>query len=79
MISKDELTRMLRDASDLEEASMGFFTGFVEKYFDWTGFPSDKVSEAKKLIEKLRTDSEKHNKIVENLLVWISERGENEF
>ena len=79
MISKDELTKMLRDASDLEEASMGFFTDFVEKYFDWTGFPPDKVADAKKLIEKLRVDSEKHNKIIENLIPWISGRKENEF
>jgi len=79
MISKDRLTSMLRDACDLEEGSMEFLTTFVERYFDWTGVPPDKVSSAKKLIEKLRTDSEKHNKAVEDMITWISERRENEF
>jgi hypothetical protein len=79
MISKDELTRLLRDASDLEEGVMGFLTKYVEEYFDWTGFPPGKVSEAKGLIRKMREDSERHNRMVEDLLQWISERRENEF
>jgi rubrerythrin len=79
MITKDELTRMLRDASDLEEGIMEFLTKFVERYFDWRGLPPDKVSAAKMLIEKLRTDSERHNKIVEDIITWVSGRKENEF
>jgi rubrerythrin len=79
MINKSELTRLLRDASDLEEGVMGFLTKYLEKYFDWTGFPEDKVAEAKNLIDRMRTDSEKHNRVVEELLAWISGRGEDEF
>ena len=79
MITKQELTGMLRDASDLEEGIMEFLTTFVEKYFDWTGLPPDKVSASKKLIEKLRTDSERHNKIVEDIITWVSGRKENGF
>ena len=79
MISKDELTKLLRDASDLEEGIMGFLTKYVEEYFDWTGFPPGKVSEAKELIHRMSKDSDKHKRMVEDLLQWISERRENEF
>ena len=79
MIGKSEFTRLLRDASDMEESYMGFLTEFVERYFDWTGFPPEKVSTAKSLIERLRVESEAHNKVIENLLVWISGRKEDEF
>lgn len=78
MIGKDEITRLLRDASDLEEGVMGFLTKYVEEYFDWSGFPSDRVSEAKGLIQRMRADSERHNRKVEGLISWISERRENE-
>lgn len=78
-ISKGELTRLLRDASDLEEGIMDFLTKYVEEYFDWTGFPPDKVEEAKGLIKRMRTDSERHNRIVESLITWVSDRRENEF
>jgi hypothetical protein len=78
-ISKEELTRLLRDASDLEEGIMGFLTKYVEEYFDWTGFPPDKVKEAKGLISRIRTDSESHNRVVEDLITWVSNRRENEF
>jgi rubrerythrin len=73
------LTRLLRDASDLEEGIMGFLTKYVEEYFDWTEFPPDKVGEAKKLIARIKTDSERHNRIVEDLITWVSDRRENEF
>lgn len=79
MIGKEELTSLLRDASDLEEGIMGFLTKYVEEYFDWSGFPPDRVSEAKGLIQKMRLDSERHNRTVEELISWISERRENEF
>jgi hypothetical protein len=79
MITKDELTRLLRDASDLEEGIVGFLTKYVEEYFDWSGLPPDRVAEAKRLIQRMKDDSERHNKIVEGLISWISERGENEF
>jgi hypothetical protein len=79
MIGKDELTRLLRDASDLEEGVMGFLTKYVEEYFDWSGFPQDRVSEAKGFIKRMRADSERHSSMVEGLISWISERRENEF
>ena len=78
-MSKDELTRALRDASDLEESVMGFLTKFVELYFDWSGFPPEKVKTAKKLIRKMNVDSEKHDKMIEDMLTWVSDRRDNEF
>lgn len=78
-MSKEELTRALRDASDLEESVMGFLTRFVEMYFDWSGFPQEKVRTAKELIRKMNADSEKHDKMIESMLSWVSERRENEF
>ena len=79
MISKEKLLRFLRDASDLEEGYMEFMTEFIEKYFDWEGFDPEKVKTAKKLFEKLRKESEKHNKMVEDMMMWISGRSENGF
>ena len=79
MIGKKELTSLLRDASDLEKGIMDFLTKYVEEYFDWSGFPPDRVAEAKRLIQRMREDSERHNRVVEGLIEWISERGENEF
>ena len=79
MISKSELTRLLRDASDMEEGIMGFLTKYVEEYFDWSGFPPERVNEAKAMIRKMREDSDRHNRMVEDLLQWISERREDEF
>ncbi len=78
MIGKDEITRLLRDASDLENGIVGFLTKYVEEYFDWSGFPLDRVSEAKGFIQRMRADSERHNRTVEGLISWISERRENE-
>ncbi len=79
MISKEEFARLLRDASDLEEGYMEFLTSYVEKYFDWTGYDPKKVEDAKNLIEKLRVESERHNRVVENILTYISGRKENGF
>jgi rubrerythrin len=79
MISKSELTRLLRDASDLEEGIMGFLTKYFERYFDWKDFPRDKIDETKKMLKKMREDSDRHNRMVEELLAWVSERRENEF
>ena len=79
MIGKEELTSLLRDVSDLEEGAMGFLTRYVEEYFDWSGLPPDKVATVKRLIQRMRGDSERHNRVVEELISWISERRENEF
>lgn len=79
MIRKDKLLRALRDASDLEEGYMEFLTKFVERYFDWTGYDPEKVATAKKLLEKLRKDSDRHNKVVEDIMTWVSDRGEDGF
>jgi rubrerythrin len=79
MIKKDRLIRLLRNASDLEEDYTEFLTGYTEKYFDWTGYDPVKVSEAKKILDRLRTDSERHRKMLEDILTWIAERRENGF
>ena len=78
-MSKPDLTRALRDASDLEESVMEFLTRFVQLYFDWSGFPPEKVKEAKKMIERMNIESDKHAKLIEDMLSWISERSEDEF
>lgn len=79
MISKDALTRSLRDASDLEEGIMGFLTRYVDRHFDWSGFPPDRIAEVKRMIHKIVLDSSEHKRLVEELLEWISGRRENEF
>jgi rubrerythrin len=79
MMSKQELTRMLRDASDLEEGVIGFLTDYIRLYFDWSGFPKDTVTEIKGMLDRIRSDSERHYRMVENLLTWVSDRGEDEF
>ncbi len=79
MINKAKLTRLLRDASDLEEGYMEFLTGYIEKYFDWTGYDPEKVKTVRKLLEKLRTESERHKRVLEDILEWVSGRKENEF
>ena len=78
MISKQDLTRMLRDASDLEEGIMGYLTDFMRLYFDWSVFPEDKAREIKGMLDRMRSDSQKHFRMVENLLAWISGRREDE-
>ena len=79
MISKDVLTKLLRDASDLEEGYMEFLTEYTRKYFDWTGYDPDKVATAKKLIDRLNKDSDRHNRVIEDILAWVSGRKENGF
>ena len=79
MISKERLLRVLRDASDLEEGYMEFLTEFVEKYFDWSGYDHERVATAKKLLGKLRTDSERHNRVVEDIMSWVADRDEDGF
>lgn len=79
MMGKKELTTMLRAASDLEEGVMGYLTKYLEEYHDWSGFPSEKVAAVKKMIARMRKDSERHNRIAENLMSWVSWREENEF
>ena len=79
MISKSELTRLLRDASDLEEGIMGFLTKYFERYFDWKDFPPDDIDETKRMLKRMREDSARHNRMVEELLAWVSERREDEF
>ena len=79
MISKEKLTRLLRDACDLEEGYMQFLTDYAQKYFDWTGCDHTKVSEAKGFLEKLAKESEGHRRVTEDMLTWISDRREDAF
>jgi rubrerythrin len=79
MITKQDLTHLLRDACDLEEGYMRFLTDYTQKYFDWTGFEHMKVMEAKRLLERLAKESERHKRMCEDMISWVSERKEDEF
>ena len=79
MISKKEFTELLRDACDLEEGYMHFLTGYTQKYFDWSGYEQMKVMEAKRLLERLVKESERHKRMCEDMIIWVSGRKEDEF
>ena len=58
---------------------MHFLVDYTQKYFDWTGFEHMKVAEAKRLLERLVVESERHKRMCEDMMDWVSGRKENEF
>lgn len=78
-IPKEELIRMLTDAQLDEERAVPVFLRHLSTAIFWTGVTRQKSLKAKAFFEGLSNDSERHKKIVSDLLSKIKEDSRDAF
>ncbi len=80
MIKKKELIETLYNALDSEEEANNHFYDYTInslKYYEWLS--EEKREKVKDIITKLRDDTQKHKKVIENLIQNIKESNKNVF
>ncbi len=80
MIKKKDLIETLYNALDSEEEANNQFYDYTInslKYYKWLS--EEKKEKAKEIIVKLRDDTQKHKKVIENLIQDIKEGNKDVF
>ncbi|MFQ5713011.1 MAG: hypothetical protein ACE5GU_03165 [Candidatus Scalinduaceae bacterium] len=80
MIKKKDLIETLYNALDNEEEANNQFYDYTVnslKYYKWLS--EEKREKVKDIITKLRDDTQRHKKVVENLIQDIKEGNKNVF
>ena len=80
MIKKKHLIETLNNALDSEEEASNQFYGYTInslKYYEWLS--EEKREKVKDIITKLRDDTQRHKKVIENLIQDIKEGNKNVF
>ena len=80
MIKKKDLVETLYNALDNEEEANNQFYDYTInalKYYEWLS--EEKREKIKDIITKLRDDTQRHKKVIENLIQDIKEGNKNVF
>jgi rubrerythrin len=80
MIKKKDLIETLYNALDNEEEANNQFYDYTInalKYYEWLS--EEKREKVKDIITKLRDDTQRHKKVIENLIQDIKEGNKNVF
>jgi rubrerythrin len=80
MIKKKDLVETLYNALDNEEEANNQFYDYTInalKYYEWLS--EEKREKVKDIITKLRDDTQRHKKVIENLIQDIKEGNKNVF
>jgi rubrerythrin len=80
MVKKKDLIETLYNALDNEEEANNHFYDYSInslKYYEWLS--EEKKEKVKDIITKLRDDTQRHKKVIENLIQNIKESNKNVF
>ncbi|MFC1479937.1 hypothetical protein ACFL5Y_00620 [Candidatus Omnitrophota bacterium] len=79
MMSKEELLTILENARLAEEKSIPIYTKHLKSAVFWTGVKQEDVEKIRETLRILAEESEKHKKIVEDLIEQVKTKEKNAF
>ncbi len=80
MITKERLLSGLEELIYVEEGLITLFTSFTKSLVKHTeGVPEDKAKEMDRMLTRLHTDSTRHKKIIDDMVLKIEEAAKNEY
>jgi hypothetical protein len=77
-MQKQELIRTLMSAIELEENHSQFVVRFFLENFDWQKVDEEKVERVKKILETIRSQTSNHERMLNEIIEYVNQSGENE-
>ena len=78
-MDKQKLIRILVNASEIEEGYTPVITRFFLDDFDWNGADQDKVESVKKILNVIQSQTQQHERILNELIKKVQESADDEF
>jgi len=73
MASKQEIIKMVDECVKVEESVIPLYSKHIENTVFLSGFDKGSASEVRRILDRVKTDSEKHKVIFDGLLTKIKE------
>lgn len=78
-MEKEELVKILLNASELEENHSSVVAKFFLEDFDWDGVEEEKMNRVKEILKVIGNQTAGHERILNDLVDTIKESDVNEF
>ena len=79
MIKKEELLELLKRGLDGEEKAIPIYTQHLKSAVFWAGMKEKEAQEARRILERLATESVGHKKIVNGLIDSVERSDKDAF
>ena len=77
MSDKQEITRLIEECIKIEESVIPLYSKHIHNTLFLSGFDKKSAQEVSNILDKLKTDSERHRGVFENLLTEIERSSKN--
>lgn len=77
-MNRNDLLKLLKDAKEVEEHAVPIYVKHLSSAVFWTGISREKAEEARKILNKLASDSMGHKNVVLQLISKINQAAEDD-
>jgi hypothetical protein len=78
-MKRDDLVKLLMEASELEEGHSAFIAKFFVEDFDWNGVEAEKVDRVQTILRAIGSQTMNHGRILNDMVGMIRESDQDEF